>query len=371
MALRIGCCITPHGFGHAARISAVMEATGALAVSEFVVATTVPRWFFTRSLSVPFSYNRLTTDIGLVQKSSLLEDLQATLHALADFYPLAEERVDHAVHLFSTCDLILCDIAPLGIVAAERLGIPSLLMENFTWDWIYTKYLEQFPALGPHIDYLREIYCRASYHFQTAPVCQPSAGLKIVPPVSRSGRKTRAEIRRQLQVSDEDKLILITMGGVVGDEYAVRPLQQERTGVFVLAGKGETVKIEGNVRWIAQNSKFYHPDLIAASDLVVGKVGYSTLAEIYSAGVPFGYIRRDSFRESHVLVDFINRERAGLEISAVDFKTGKWLRQLPELFTLQAKLGKRDNGAAAIAQYIVDVLSDGGSRNGLELQAKI
>jgi len=357
MALRIGCCITPHGFGHAARAAAVMEAVATLVPVEFIVATTVPRWFFSQSLSVPFSYNRLITDIGLVQKSSLDEDLQATLHALADFYPLSDTSVAHAVRLFSACDLILCDIAPLGIVAAQRLGIPSLLIENFTWDWIYARYLDQFPALGPHIDYLREIYCRASYHFQTAPVCQTTAGAKIVPPVSRSRRKTRTEIRRRLRVGEQDRLVLITMGGVAGNEYAIGPLQQEKTAVFMLAGKEVAVKIEGNIRWIPQDSEFYHPDLIAASDLVVGKAGYSTLAEVYSAGVPFGYIRRDSFRESSVLVDFINRERAGLEISALDFKTGKWLRQLPELFTLQAGLGKRENGAEAIAQYIVDLLS--------------
>lgn len=355
MPLSIGCCITPHGFGHAARASAVMEAIGALTDAEFIVVTTVPRWFFTQSLSAPFIYNRLTTDIGLVQKSSINEDLPATLKALVKFYPLAEEHVDRAVQLFSTCDLILCDIAPLGIVAAERLDIPSLLIENFTWNWIYSQYLEQIPALEFYVEYLLEIFNRADYHFQTAPVCQPSSGLKTVPPISRSGKKSRAKIRRQLQVGDEEKLVLITMGGVGGNEYAIGPLQQEKAAVFVLAGKGETTQIEGNIRRIPQNSEFYHPDLITASDLVVGKVGYSTLAEVFNTGVPFGYIRRNTFRESGVLVDFINREKAGLEISALDFKTGKWLRQLPELFTLQTKLGKRDNGAVSIAQYIVDI----------------
>ncbi|HHB76404.1 MAG TPA: hypothetical protein ENK84_07655, partial [Desulfobulbus sp.] len=283
MVLRIGCCITPHGFGHAARAAAVMEAVAKLVPAEFIIVTTVPRWFFSQSLSVPFSYNRLTTDVGLVQKSSLDEDMQATLRALADFYPLADACIAHAVRLFSTCDLIFCDIAPLGIVTAERIGIPSLLIENFTWDWIYARYLDEFQALEAHIDYLRQIYCRANYHIQTAPVCRVTAGVKTVPPVSRSRRKTRAEIRRRLRVSDEDKLILITMGGVVGDEYAVGPLQQEKAAVFVLAGKGAAVKIEGNIRLLAQDSTFYHPDLIAASDLVVGKTGYSTLAEVYSA----------------------------------------------------------------------------------------
>lgn len=46
MNLRIGCCITPHGFGHAARAAAVVEAVGKRIPAEFVVVTTVPEWFF-------------------------------------------------------------------------------------------------------------------------------------------------------------------------------------------------------------------------------------------------------------------------------------------------------------------------------------
>ena len=141
MTLRIGCCITPHGFGHAARAAAVVEAVGRQVPVELVVVTSVPKWFFTDSLSVPFQYCPLTTDIGLIQTNSLCEDLPATIRALDSFYPVSRERVVRLIQLFFGCDLILCDIAPLGIVAAQGLGIPSVLIENFTWDWIYSGYV--------------------------------------------------------------------------------------------------------------------------------------------------------------------------------------------------------------------------------------
>ncbi len=357
VSIRIGCCITPHGFGHAARAAAVMEAVGKQMTVEFVVVTTVAEWFFKDSLRVPFRYYPLATDIGLVQNSPFIEDLEATQSALDDFYPLPEETVTQAVQMFAGCDLILCDIAALGIVAAQRLGIPSLLLENFTWDWIYTGYLEKFPALQPHIEYLKKIYSQATYHLKTAPVCQPDAALEVIPPISRSQRTSSAAIRRQLRLTPEQKIVLITLGGVAGDEYALEPLAGAGEYVFLLTGKRHVPNIPKNVLCIPQSSGLYHPDLAGAADVVIGKVGYSTLAEVYAAGVPFGYILRDGFRESSVLADFISRELACLEVKANDFKSGNWMLQLDMLIQLQPVSPKVKNGAGIVARHILDMLS--------------
>ena len=46
------------------------------------------------------------------------------------------------------------------------------------------------------------------------------------------------------------------------------------------------------------HSAFYHPDLVNASDAVVGKLGYSTVAEAALAGVSYAYVPRNQFRET-------------------------------------------------------------------------
>ena len=77
---RIAYFITPHGFGHAARASAVMEAVNKIDPSvSFDIFTTVPRWFFENSLSGRFTYNEFTTDVGLIQKTPFLHDLEQTI----------------------------------------------------------------------------------------------------------------------------------------------------------------------------------------------------------------------------------------------------------------------------------------------------
>ncbi|HYQ61402.1 MAG TPA: hypothetical protein VEP29_10130, partial [Desulfatiglandales bacterium] len=54
---RIACFISPHGYGHAARATAVMEALHHLdPEKEFEIFTEVPEWFFHHSLSGAFTY---------------------------------------------------------------------------------------------------------------------------------------------------------------------------------------------------------------------------------------------------------------------------------------------------------------------------
>ena len=57
--------VSAHGFGHAARASAVMAALRRRSPDVALhVFTTVPRWFFDDSLRGVFTYHPLRTDVG-------------------------------------------------------------------------------------------------------------------------------------------------------------------------------------------------------------------------------------------------------------------------------------------------------------------
>lgn len=137
MAERIAYFITSHGFGHAARAVSVMSALAEKRPQvAFDIFTTVPEWFFSDSLVAPFTLHAILTDIGLVQQNPFQEDLPETLRCLDAMLPFEEALIENlASQLQRThCRLVLCDIAPLGIAAALKAGIPSVLVENFTWD---------------------------------------------------------------------------------------------------------------------------------------------------------------------------------------------------------------------------------------------
>ncbi len=155
----------------------------------FEIFTLVPRWFFAESLTASFTYHQLLTDIGLAQESSLKEDVPQTLKRLRGFLPFDSALISALAQRIAKCDLVVCDIAPLGIAVARQAGVPAVLIENFTWDWIYAGYHDA--RFTPHIDYLRGVFRSADYHIQTEPVCARWRADLTTPPVSRAPRMSR------------------------------------------------------------------------------------------------------------------------------------------------------------------------------------
>jgi hypothetical protein len=359
--LRIACFISPHGFGHAARAAATIEAVGTrLAPCHFEIFTTVPSWFFADSLSVPFSWHPVTTDIGLVQENAFTEDIERTWVRLNTFLPFNRDLVaDLAEQICrKQCRLILCDIAPLGITVGRKSKIPSVLIENFTWDRIYAGYPSVAGMMADHITYLRRVFDAADHHIQTEPVCFRDAADLIVGPVSRKFRTTGPEIRRKLGIPLTQKIVLITTGGIPEPHGFLDQLKKFADATFILPGSSRSPELHDNLVLLPHRSAFFHPDLVNASDAVVGKVGYSTIAEVYAAGVPFGHAARCPYPESPGLVDFISRQINGIALSEADFGNGRWLAILPKLLELPRQPREVSNGSEQIAAYICNVLEN-------------
>jgi hypothetical protein len=356
---RIAYFVSPHGFGHAARACAVMDAVHDLNRElAFDVYAKTPRWFFDDSLSGPWTYHPLVTDVGFVQKNPLEIDLHETLSRLDRFYPVDPVLVADLAHAVSKrrCGLVVCDIAPLGIEAAKAAGIPSVLIENFTWDWLYDGYQEREPGLRRHVHHLGKLFDAADFHLQTEPVCQRKRSDLVTGPVNRKTTMSRFEVRKRLGISNREKMVLLTMGGIQDKNPSLEILEELQKIRCVVPGASRKVKQQGTLTLLPHRSEYFHPDLVAAADAVVGKVGYSTLAETYSAGVPFGYIVRRDFRESQVLVSFVETNMRGMLIAEQEFYNGAWVSRLDDLLALPRIPRKEPEGAKKIAEFLVKVL---------------
>ncbi len=357
---RIAYFISPHGFGHAARASAVMSAVHEADPSiHFEIFTTVPPWFFEDSLDGPWAYHGMVTDVGLVQETPLRADLAGTVERLDRFIPFEHDRICELARELDRlgCGLVVCDIAPMGIAAAREAGVPSLLVENFTWDWVYEEYTETHGSLRRHADYLGALFSQADYHVQTEPACSPGAVDLTVPPVSRRARRTGSEVRQRLGIPDGANMVLITMGGVPEHYSGMKGLALPEDLYVVVPGADSPIEIRRNLITIPHRSQFFHPDLVAAADAVVAKVGYSTLAEVYHGGVPFGFIKRTHFRESDVLAVYIEDHMSGLAIDEASFQTGKWMASIPRLLEMPRIRRRGPNGAAQVAEFVCTLLT--------------
>ena len=84
--------------------------------------------------------------------------------------------------------------------------------------------------------------------------------------------------------------------------------------------------------------------------MVVGKLGYSTVAECYRAGTPLAYIRRPHFPESPVLEQFVRTEMECTALTSYDAPA-----LVDALRGLLAKKGPGtgvENGAKQVAREV-------------------
>jgi hypothetical protein len=173
-----------------------------------------------------------------------------------------------------------------------------------SWDWIYTQYLQAEPGLrAPATP--EAAFELATHHLQAEPVCavDPTAGQ--LPPIARTPSHTRAETRAVLGLAEGERMVLVTLGGMAGE----LPMPADGTGpadaVYVLPGASNEVRREGRRLLLPHHAALYHPNLIAASDAVVGKRGTAR-----GGGVPrgaVGYVPRAGFRKSPVMAAFVQR----------------------------------------------------------------
>jgi hypothetical protein len=96
---------------------------------------------------------------------------------------------------------------------------------------------------------------------------------------------------------------------------------------------------------------------VSAADAVLGKLGYSTVAEAFRAGAPFGYVERPRFRESGVLAAFASSRMRGVPIPEEDLLSGRCVARLPELLAAPRRRPEEPNGAEAAAEAIASILA--------------
>lgn len=358
---RLAYVVSSHGFGHAARAAAVIDALWRLRPEvEVVIFGRTPPWFFDDSLGRAVGYHAIDTDIGLVQSNALEEDLSATVDALGDWLPIPASRLDGFAEHLRPYDLVVCDISPLGLAAAEHAGVPSLLVENFTWDWIYRGYTDVEPRLVPFAEALQRLFSSATRHVQATPCCDTAVGAQAVEPIARRPRLDRSTVRQRLDIPDEDPMVLVTMGGIEWDysDLEGRLEALEAHHWLVIPGSGPEPKRHGRCVRLPHRSEFYHPDLIHAADAVVGKLGYSTVAEVCSAGLPFAYVPRPHFPESPPVEAWVRDHLPSLCIPAHRFVDGGWLDDLPALLALpKSQAGSvAASGADQVATVITEML---------------
>jgi hypothetical protein len=320
----------------------------------FEIFCQTPPWFFDSLPVAAYTLNPTVTDIGMIQVTPMEEDIPGTLQALAGFVSGFDRMASSLGKDLRVkgCRLALCDISPLGITAAHYAEIPSILVENFTWDWIYSAYLPQESQFEAYIRFFRDWFARADHHLQTEPLCQRIPGLPLFPPASRNPHLAPDLVKERLKIPADGKTALVSLGGLLKEYPVIAAARTYPDWTFLVPDASPKIEHRDNLVLLPQHFEIGHPDLVQASDVLVAKSGYSTIAEAYASGTAYGYLNRPSFPESPGLENFLLREMRSAEIPLEEMVNGSWVNRLDGLAALPHCAQTQENGADLIANYI-------------------
>jgi len=322
----------------------------------FDVFTTVPEWFFEESIRGSFRYHEVVVDVGFRQRSALEVDLAATVAALRTHLPFDAGLVRELAGTVRAagCRAVLCDISALGVAVAEEAGLPSVLVENFTWPWLYEPLFAEVPELETMAAEIDRWTDRATVRVQARPVCERRSGNELVDPISRPAQLLRAEARAALGIDGDRPVVVVTMGGYGEDLPFLDRLRGIPETTFIITGASHTSP-DRNLRLFDNNTPLFMPHVLGASDAVIAKLGYGIVSEVWSEGVPFGHVTRPDSREMISLESFAAEELSGFLITRDEFTNGAWIDRLPDLLSMTRRphLG---GGAGRVAEVLLEVV---------------
>lgn len=220
--------------------------------------------------------------------------------------------------------------APLGIQAARKISIPAVLLENFTWDWIYNQLGECHPEYIPIARAIEHLF-QPAVHIRLRPECPTTHPYKcVIGPIARIPTLDRITIRKLLNIPPDKPVVFIAFGGV--DHNASLQLDKLDSSFHVVLYSNNLENYEcRNVTCLSRQSGIRSQDLLAASDLIIGKPGYSTVSEVVTSGIPFMYIPRPGFPESHFLEAYVQKFVPVKSITQLEFSKGDWISFVPDL----------------------------------------
>ena len=334
-----------HGFGHAARdvelIRALLDRRADLRI---VVRTAARRSLFEPILGERVALQAVATDTGLTQIDSLRIDEEDSARQAARFYATFDERADLEASALraARADLVVADIPPLAFAAADRAGVPSVALGNFTWDWIYAAY-DSFDRLAPDaIPVAQRAYARAAralrlpLHGGFAPM---EAVTIDIPLIARASARDRAETRRALGVGDDRPVVLPSFGAY----GAALPLDALRASprLAVL----DPARIPTGCRY---------QDLVAAADVVVSKPGYGIVSECAANGTALLYTSRGRFVEYDLFVAEMPQMLRCRFIPHDDLFAGRWADHVEALLEQPPPPARvRIDGAEVAADHVL------------------
>jgi len=352
--------ISGHGYGHVAQTSPILNRLHQhMPQLRLTVRTSVPLSHLRTRIHAPFTHLRSEGDIGMVMSSALDVRVGDSCMAYRAFHADWDARVADEARLLRElkADFVLSNVGYLTLAGAQRAGIPNAALCSLNWLDIYRHYCGDDDIAAQ----IQECYAGADAFLRATPGMAMAnlSNLVEVAPIADVGNDRRDELNRHLRLSKEEKLVLVSLGGITSR------LPMERWP-----------RIDG-VRWLVQADwQVEHPDaialetlplgfddLLASSDALLCKPGYGSFTEAACSATPVLYVARRDWPESPALIEWLQRYGVCSEVSRQALDRGDIATELGSLWRGPNARNPQPHpervtpgGAAQVAEWLVGKL---------------
>ncbi|HCF96922.1 MAG: hypothetical protein PHC78_02050 [Verrucomicrobiota bacterium] len=366
-SLHIAYFITAHGRGHAVRCAQVIQALAGVGARVTVISD-VPEAFLREQGSAPFEQIAGAFDCGTIHRpGDHSVDAVLTLDAYRAVQARNRREEGRWLRVLEALapDVLLTDVAAFPLWLAHRMGVPGVILSNFTWYDIYKPLLDGLAGGDEALAQLRLEYSHAA-RVLVPPMNLPMDWLarqERVPLVARKGRNRAAEIRARLGLGVDKRLVLFYAGPVMLPPafWAQVALNEDCAFLFYALPPGAPVL--GNIHVLP--SDCVHPaDVVPSMDLVLAKAGYGIAGECMADGVPIVYAHRSDFLESSAISRELDAWGGAIALAPEVLLEGRALRPYLEAgFALESGVRPvRSDGAEVCAGLLTEAWTGGCGR---------
>ena len=316
---RICFVLSSHGFGHMARNLPLIQSLALSENIQLLVICAKPQidWakanLSTQQLA-KIDFIVETTDVGLIVHENSLEvdvtQLNAACSAYLELLPILSYKYAKILKKYGI-QLVVNDISPLGILASKLAKLPNVLIGNFTWVEMYREWLSE-DIVEAYQEIYRKVAMQISYALHTPELLQYGDQLLNA---SLSARPVCLKVVKQIKQQFTQPIVFVSAGMSTNLTFQWQvdtlPYQFITTQQVHITGKN-VLKLSPE----SSNTQEY----IAASDYVITKAGWGTVAEALLSHKKLALFARDTVYEDRHTIQQLVSEQLAVKVTDENFQ---------------------------------------------------
>lgn len=317
--------LSDHGFGHIARnIPMIVSVIKNYDACIYVVCGERHIEFAKQNLEMMLTaeeYERISfrsehTDIGLICKEgTLLVDTDKLTQACTEYLAQLPQRAETEAKWLTEnkIDAVLCDMPLWSIEACEIANVPLLYVGNFTWTELYREFLPE-TIWKTYANYYGKIRHTMLYALRNPEMLEFLKNSEITK-TSVTARSFNEDAVAEIMSKHKRPIIFVALG--MSAQFK-EPVDVSDVPYDFYTTEG--VSLVGENVEVIPYSTLNTQDCVAASDYVISKAGWGTVAECLLSQKPMALFSRDSVLEDRTTIRLLEEKHLAISITQDDLK---------------------------------------------------